>query len=347
MLPTMYSALMQQELSKKRSNMQTFVWSILYSFHLGVMNSCELRSIKYTIEKDMKFDLFRFFIRTKQIIATSVSIPPEELLLDSIRIPLKELMQVLRSIYQKGLVKKTHLLTLLQTRSKENYIMAADITAIVIVDFVKCRDKTIDNSPDHGLGKEKTRPSSSLKSASKNEFKKETKFGTTIENVKSPGKKKEFYQSKQASKSALKNKTIENNKNTGRSATPDRVLQTKVTFDKTGDTKTQQQSRSPLRSLTPNLENVKTFDTAYKKPRTGGLTVSKQIRSVFLEPEITKEQAEMNDAIKVKKEFEYHLTESIPKFEEYKKRKMDEERRKRMSNLFKDKDALMYFSSNS
>ena len=44
------------------------------------------------------------------------------------------------AVYGKYLVKKTHLLTLIQGRTRNNSVVAADVCAILIFDAVKCRD---------------------------------------------------------------------------------------------------------------------------------------------------------------------------------------------------------------
>lgn len=97
--------------------------------------------MKYAIEKAKGTDLVHFFDRVKSMVAKVESVPPDIMMLDGVLIPTKNLMQVLSSIYGKSVVKKTHLLTLIQTRSQDDGVNAADLTAILLVDFVKCRDK--------------------------------------------------------------------------------------------------------------------------------------------------------------------------------------------------------------
>lgn len=143
MPPTTYYSFKQQELSKKKSNLQKYVWSILYTFHRKAITSSELRSIKYTIEKTSGMDLVQFLQRVKTMIARIESIPADVLMLDQVSVTTKNLMQVMGSIYGKGVVKKTHLLTLIQAKSRDSGVVGADICAILIVDFVKCRDKAI------------------------------------------------------------------------------------------------------------------------------------------------------------------------------------------------------------
>ena len=124
------------------SNLQRFVWSLLYSFYKLVPINSELRTIKYVIEKNQSLDLVSFFLKVKQMVGTLHSYQPDNFLLDMVTISTRDLPQLLNAIFgTKLMVKKTHLLTLLQSRSKEKGIMAADAVAILIVDFVKCRDK--------------------------------------------------------------------------------------------------------------------------------------------------------------------------------------------------------------
>ncbi len=93
-------------------------------------------------------DLIQFLQRVKTMIARVESIPLDVLMMDQLSITTNNLMQVMGSIYGKGVVKKTHLLTLVQARSKDTGIVAADICAILIVDFVKCRDKALQMTTD-------------------------------------------------------------------------------------------------------------------------------------------------------------------------------------------------------
>lgn len=93
-------------------------------------------------------DLVQFLQRVKTMIARVESIPAEVLLLDQVTVTTKNLMQVMSSIYGKAVVKKTHLLTLIQAKSKDSGIAAADICAILVVDFVKCRDKALQLTGD-------------------------------------------------------------------------------------------------------------------------------------------------------------------------------------------------------
>jgi hypothetical protein len=120
----------------------------LYTFHKKAASSSELRSIKYSIEKSNGMDLVQFLQRVKTMVARVESIPVDELIMDQVSVTVKNLMQVMSSIYGKGVVKKTHLLTLIQARSKDSAIVAAEICAILVVDFVKCRDKALQMTAD-------------------------------------------------------------------------------------------------------------------------------------------------------------------------------------------------------
>lgn len=328
------------------SNLQQFVWSILYSFHLNVANSCELRSIKYVIEKSVKFDLLAFFTRTKQMIAATESVSPEVLLLDQVFVPLKELTQVLAAIFQKMLVKKTHLLTLLQSRSKDRGLVAADICAILIVDFVKCRDKCADQGLEivaeniKEKRKEETKPVAAVRSTSK----------TKRDNVGGSGQVKAQQDSVRTrmSKSIMKTskeytspysyeKSVP--KKMGKSMTPGKSPK-KVTLDLTG-TKHEQTGtlRTTLGELTLNRDRNDHYLTMINKPRCGGLKKgSKQTKSVFLPPENDDLNNELANALVVKKEIEYHLQETVPRYEDYKKQM---ELKKKKVDIFKDKQALM------
>lgn len=124
------------------SNLQRYVWSLLYSFYKLVAINSELRTIKYVIEKNQSLDLIAFFLKVKQMVGTLHSLQPDNFFLDKVIIATRDLPQLLNAIFgTKLMVKKTHLLTLLQSRSKDVGIIAAEAVAILIIDFVKCRDK--------------------------------------------------------------------------------------------------------------------------------------------------------------------------------------------------------------
>lgn len=103
--------------------------------------SSELRTIKYVIEKDDKLDLIEFYMKVKNIISMVQSVDPKTSSLDHQRVQAKQLSQILNSIFGKQVVKKTHLLTLLEGKNHEMGIPAADVCAVLIVDFVKCREQ--------------------------------------------------------------------------------------------------------------------------------------------------------------------------------------------------------------
>lgn len=128
-------------MSKKKTDLQQYIWSLLYTYYRVASTSSELRSVKYVIEKDRSSDLVRFYLRIKNMIGLVESIEPQTMQLDNVTIPTKELNQVMTSIFAKLMVKKTHLLTLIQSRTRINGVVAADFCAILVVDYVKCRDK--------------------------------------------------------------------------------------------------------------------------------------------------------------------------------------------------------------
>lgn len=276
------------------------------------------------------------------MVATIVSIPPEDLLLDNIRIPLKDLIQVLGSVYQKNLVKKTHLLTLLQTRSKDNHIYASDVCAILIVDFVKCRDKLGDNASDNLIS-----PTKAAKSLQQHLPTRKAALTTTKSKIdakstsKSPQIGKTSERAKQT-KSALKSSQKPNEKTLqGRSMTPSKLSPKKTTFEAEEVSNTKKHTARPtLWSLTSNQLTNRSFDTTHSKLKTTGKPSLAQTTSVFLGPENQPTKTELAAAIKVRDEFEYHLNKTVPKYEEYKK-KLDEEKSGKRTDVLKDKGAMM------
>lgn len=329
------------------SNLQHFVWSILYSFHLAVQGSCELRSIKYAIEKTYRFDLIGFFVRTKQMIATTESVSPEVLLLDQVWVPLKELTQVLASIFQKMLVKKTHLLTLLQSRSKDNGLVAADICAILMVDFVKCRDKCgdmFDLIASFSMQKLKEAKNSFNQSRSVSKTRKNTigitqKSITQVDSVKNR-MSKSIMKTNQDYSSPYKMQKTSVTK-LGRSLTPAKTTK-KVTLNMTGTTHEEpsEKLRTTLGELTLNRDKNDHYMTMLTKPRCGGGKGSKKTKSVFLQQEYSDdgETRRLADALVVKDKMEYHLQESVPRYDEYQKQMLV---KKKKADIFKDKQAMM------
>jgi len=90
-------------------------------------------------------DLFRFYNLVKMMIGTVESVEMAGVQLDNLIIPNKNLTQLMSSIYGRIVAKKTHLLQLISSRAKDEYIMASEICAILVVDFVKSREKGEEN----------------------------------------------------------------------------------------------------------------------------------------------------------------------------------------------------------
>lgn len=311
------------------NNTQQFVWSILYSFYYYVSSSCELRSIKYVVERSKGFDLVNFYLRMKTMICTTQSFQADATGLDSIWVPLKELTQVLASIYQKLLVKKTHLLTLLQTRSKNDGIMAGDICAILVVDFVKCRDKIPQSSTQDDIIGQAGRTSSPLPNKAK------TKTDTQHSPIKDTmGSVKKTEVSK--SKSILKKSDEKLQKTGGRSLTPTKKSDTKKVTINLKETQVtyKEQMRSTLGEITLNEMTPKklTYGRVVSKKKPG--------QSVFLEEE-RKEQQSVKAASLVKDEFVFHLNESIPRYEEYQRQLREKNTKTKKVDIFKDKRAML------
>lgn len=123
----------------------------MYTMYRRIGSSSELRSIKYSIEKTSDLDLIEFYLRVKIMIATVHSVPTSELYLDQTLVATKELLPLLGSIFGQSVINKTPLLTLIQSRSREHGVLGSDICAILLVDFVKCRDRDIAFANEHSF----------------------------------------------------------------------------------------------------------------------------------------------------------------------------------------------------
>jgi len=75
-----------QELSKKRTDIQEYVWSMLYTFSTLMESSAELRSIKFSVEKNESLDLVKFFQHIKNMFAIVLSINFEVLVMDNLTV---------------------------------------------------------------------------------------------------------------------------------------------------------------------------------------------------------------------------------------------------------------------
>jgi hypothetical protein len=133
-----------QELSKKRTDIQEYVWSMFYTFSTLMESSAELRAIRFSVEKNENLDLIRFFQHIKNMVATVLSINFEVLVMDNLNISPDNLSQVFSTVYEKNVIKKMHLLNRVSSRANKKGIIAAELTVVMISDFVKERQKKRD-----------------------------------------------------------------------------------------------------------------------------------------------------------------------------------------------------------
>jgi hypothetical protein len=90
-----------QELSKKRTDIQEYIWSMFYTFSTLMESSAELRAIRFSVEKNEGLDLIKFFQHVKNMIATVLSINFEVLVMDILSISADNLSQVFSAVYEK------------------------------------------------------------------------------------------------------------------------------------------------------------------------------------------------------------------------------------------------------
>jgi hypothetical protein len=138
-----------QELSKKRTDIQEYIWSIFYTFSVLMESSAELRALRFSVEKNEALDLIRFFQHVKNMIATVLSINFEVLVMDNLNISPDNLSQVFSAVYEKQMIKKMHLLNRVSSRANKKGIIASELTVVMISDFVKERQKKteLENKP--------------------------------------------------------------------------------------------------------------------------------------------------------------------------------------------------------
>lgn len=117
------------------------VWNILFSFYLLLDTSSELRAIRFALEKARGKDAIDLFLHIKDTVATVLSIGAEDLVMDNVWIQPQDLAQILSSVFDSQAVSKMHLLSALQNRCDTRGICSGEFAAILLVDFVKTREK--------------------------------------------------------------------------------------------------------------------------------------------------------------------------------------------------------------
>lgn len=130
-----------KELSRVVDGAQALVWNLLFSFYVLLDKSPELRAIRFALEKSKGKDAVEFFLSIKEMVAAVLSLNIDSLILDNTWIQPSELAQALSAIYDGKSISKMHLLTAVQNRCDSKGIVSGEFAAILLVDFVKTREK--------------------------------------------------------------------------------------------------------------------------------------------------------------------------------------------------------------
>ena len=125
--------------------------------------SAELRAIRFALEKSRGKDVIEFLLKTKEMISTTLSLNWGSFFMDEQHIEPGDLSQIFSAIYDGKSVSKTHLLAGIQNRCDLKGISAGELAAMLLVDFMKAREKEELGSPKrkeqggetHGRTKEK------------------------------------------------------------------------------------------------------------------------------------------------------------------------------------------------
>ena len=113
----------------------------MYSFYMLIEKSAELRAIKFAVEKSHGKDAIDFFVRIKDMVGAVLAIKSEQMIMDNVHIQTSELAQIMSAVYENKMIQKMHLMTAVQSRCDQSGICSGDFAAVLLVDFVKSREK--------------------------------------------------------------------------------------------------------------------------------------------------------------------------------------------------------------
>lgn len=130
-----------KDLSRQVSGAQSLVWNILFSFYILLDKSSELRAIRFALEKSKGKDAIEFFLSIKEMVAAVLSLNMSSLIMDNTYIQPSELAQAFSAIFDGKSITKMHLLTAVQNRCDSKGIGSGEFAAILLVDFIKTREK--------------------------------------------------------------------------------------------------------------------------------------------------------------------------------------------------------------
>ena len=129
------------------TGVQPRFWKLLYSFYIHLDRSAELRAIRFALEKSKGKDLIEFLVKIKEMVAAILSLNIQTFFMDEQYIQPVDLSQIFSGVYDGKSVGKMHLLASIQNRCDTRGISAGEFSAMLLVDFVKTREKDEVASP--------------------------------------------------------------------------------------------------------------------------------------------------------------------------------------------------------
>ena len=138
---------MKKELSKVNTGVQPLFWRLLYSFYIHLERSAELRAIRFALEKSKGKDVIEFLVKIKEMVIAILSLNWDTFFMDEQFIEPVDLSQIFSAVYDGKSVSKMHLLSSIQNRCDTKGISAGEFAAMLLVDFVKTREKEELGSP--------------------------------------------------------------------------------------------------------------------------------------------------------------------------------------------------------
>lgn len=127
--------------------MQQLFWKLLYSFYIHLERSAELRAIRFALEKSKGKDVIEFLVKIKEMVIAILSLNWDTFFMDEQFIEPVDLSQIFSAVYDGKSVTKMHLLSSIQNRCDTKGISAGEFAAMLLVDFVKTREKEEVGSP--------------------------------------------------------------------------------------------------------------------------------------------------------------------------------------------------------
>lgn len=313
------------------ANPQYHIWNVIYSTLTHAHRSSELQSVCVAIEQSIAYDTIDIYVRVRHSIADILSMTYETILLDRVCVAVSNVTEVMEAVYGREMIRKTRLLSVMRDRSKDGGIVASDILAIVLTDYIKCRGKC-----PYGASELDKSPIKSDKAGHRNTSKKKNTLADLTGRDTTSRVSPSISVLKTAEKYNRPTKVDRTDeKINGRSLTPSKHTN-RVTINLDNDKYEDKQESKRLTLGELNLiREVQDHNQAMiKKPRCGGQSGKKPAKSVFLKPvKVASPQSPLKAAMKFKDQMEYHLHEI-----EYQKQISASNKKK---DIFKDKQAML------